>query len=187
MTDKLRELIEKISAVVEKDFNGRKVLMPIWYGETETGDVHIFGVPEAGDGAFPMAIIRLAFAERKIIRCVGAFEAWMILGAGVDSNDVMKAARAREIHKHPDRIEVMSLNGEDESRVLGCYRRIIRKVNGGPNARLDKAARQRALAPLRGHRIGNAIISQTPLLPAVRPRRGKVNARKSSIDYFSRL
>lgn len=104
--------------------------MPAFIAEWGDGNIAIYMTPWNGDldkDRF-LALMRLLFAAREVKRYVFIGEAWMVELSQEEGRKLDDLPRASA---HPNRIEVLSLIGVEEGRVIGARARLGRNVNGG--------------------------------------------------------
>jgi hypothetical protein len=125
----LREMIAFASEGSEVSFKKTGMVAPLWFGVTASGESFDLEPPHP-DKDFSIAMIRAYFALRNVVRYVSISEAWTIERA-LSDDEVAWIATHGGVAAHPDRIEVVMINGEDrDAGLLTAQRRIIRPPRG---------------------------------------------------------
>ena len=79
-------------------------------------------------------MIRAQFEMLDAVRCIYIGEAWTLTKDGTSVEEINKLVRERgSIANHPDRIEIVQVQGEDcECGQIMAQRRIVRPANRKP-------------------------------------------------------
>jgi hypothetical protein len=127
----LRRMLDHASAFCEKQFALRGEIAPMWHAITSTGETLIEPHPVQLGKDLAASLIRAWFDARDVIRYVYIGEAWTL-------HRMIKPEEQAEIFRkglseHPDRVEVVQLQGEDrEYGQIIASRNIIRPKIGKP-------------------------------------------------------
>jgi hypothetical protein len=129
----LRKLIEHASGFAEEAMRRLGEVAPIWHMLTRNGEEIVELMPPCESKDDAVALIRALMAIKDVVRYVYFAEAWFLDLRGADNlGAARKAAREayeKGIADHPDRIEVVTFQGEDaeSGRSMTGQRRIIRE------------------------------------------------------------
>jgi hypothetical protein len=128
---KLRDMLACASDFCEQRFERDGAIEPMWHAVTASGESFIehalpdFDEPEA------IATIHALFDLRDVVRYVFIYEAWTL--AGLLPADEMDRVSRSGLAAHPERIEVVTLQGEDRAcGQIVAHRRIIRPAGRQP-------------------------------------------------------
>jgi hypothetical protein len=135
----LRELIAFTSGQCDKIFARTGVIYPMWHAITSAGESFI-ETPRFDDKDVAVAMIRALFDLKDVVRYVFIDEAWT-LHRMIQPDEEEKIWR-EGLSKHPDRVEVVMIQGEDRDYgQIVAQRAIIRPAKGraylGPLQTLD--------------------------------------------------
>jgi hypothetical protein len=162
----LRDLIAFTSNFCDRQFAAKGMIIPIWHAVTSTGESLIQTAP-CDDKDLSVAMIRALFDIRDVVRYVFMDEAWTL--ARMLQPDEQAKIRREGLANHPDRIEVVMIQGEDrDCGQIMLHRDIIRPAKGRPylgplqslddlpfiphGARVQSEGRMVGLLPVRGTR-----------------------------------
>ena len=125
----LRDMIASASRSCDKLFKRRGEIQPTWHAVTAKGENLFQPHPVMLDKDAAMELIRLWFNLMDVIRYVHVAQAWTAL---VDPAEIMRIDR-EGLANHPDRVEVVKIQGEDRDygEIVG-HHRIIRPAKGKP-------------------------------------------------------
>jgi hypothetical protein len=126
----LRDLITFASEFCDRQFAAKGVIYPRWHAVTSSGE-QFYETSPLLDKDLAVAMIRALFDLRDVVRYVFIDEAWT-LSRMVQPGEEAKVQR-EGLSKHPDRVEVVMISGEDrECGQLMLHRNIIRPAKGKP-------------------------------------------------------
>jgi hypothetical protein len=126
----LREMLAFTSGQCDKIFARTGVIYPMWHAITSAGET-IIERPAFGDKDFAVAMIRALFDLKDVVRYVFVDEAWTLNRMVRPDED--EKIRREGIANHPDRVEVLMIQGEDrECGQIMLHRNIIRPASGKP-------------------------------------------------------
>jgi hypothetical protein len=127
----LRAMIDLVSEAAERRFKECGYVAPVWYAITADGE-QLAMTPPTPDKDFNAVLIRAAFEAADVVRYVFIDEAWT-LSKPIGDLDLEKVER-EGLSKHPDRVEVVLITGEDidAGQIMG-HRAIIRPKGGKPH------------------------------------------------------
>jgi hypothetical protein len=130
----LREMIEIASDAAEKLFQTRGVIMPMYHCVT-ADHVHFVAPAPHKDKDIGVAMMRLMFKVKHVVRYVFIDEAWIVDQSHTDAAEGAKleAYAARHgLANHPDRREIVMFLAEDLAGRLSAHRFILRPEHGKP-------------------------------------------------------
>jgi hypothetical protein len=133
----LRELLHHASGFAEKMIARKGELSPMWHAIRANGEQFIEPHPMM-EKDMANALIRAQFDLLDVVRYIYMGEAWtLVRQAGLPSSAAELASiKSDGISKHPDRVEVVMIQGEDkDAGQFMALREIIRtgnKVKLGP-------------------------------------------------------
>jgi hypothetical protein len=126
----LRDLIEFASRFCDRHFADHGVIYPLWHAVTSKGET-LIERPACDDKDLSVAMIRALFDLADVVRYVFIDEAWT-LSRLIQPNEEEKIYR-EGLSKHPERVEIVMIQGEDrECGQLMVHRNIIRPPKGKP-------------------------------------------------------
>ncbi|RXG91607.1 hypothetical protein [Bradyrhizobium zhanjiangense] len=107
----LRKMIDLASDFCDRTFDVKGEIAPSWHAITATGDRIIEPHPMFFGKDLAAALIRALFDLRDVVRYVYVGEAWTL-------NRIIRPEEQEEIFRkgiseHPDRVEVVQIQGED--------------------------------------------------------------------------
>jgi hypothetical protein len=135
----LRDMIAFASVQCDRIFATTGVLHPLWHAVTSSGET-LIETPPFNDKDMAVAMIRALFDLKDVVRYVFVDEAWTLLK--MVQPDEMKVIEREGLSKHPERVEIVMIQGEDsEYGQIVTHREIIRPAKGkaylGPIQTLD--------------------------------------------------
>src|SRR4051812_11692741 len=110
----LRDLIEHASRFCDSAMRIHGNVAPIWHMITADGEEIVELSPPIDDKDVSVMMIRILFELRNVVRYVYFAEAWMLAVTGKPS-DEERARWSEGLSNHPDRIEVVTFQAEDEN------------------------------------------------------------------------
>lgn len=126
----LRDMIAFASTGSERLFNKTGVVSPTWHGVTATSEYFELEPPHPNKD-MAVAMVRAYFELRDVVRYIFVFESWTL--ARLISDDEIAFIEQHGVAAHPDRVEVVSILGEDlDAGMLAAHRRIIRPRHRRP-------------------------------------------------------
>jgi hypothetical protein len=126
----LRELIAFASDFCDRMFAAKGVIYPMWHAVTSSGEQFV-ETTTFDDKDLSVAMIRALFDIRDVVRYVFMDEAWTLSRLIRPDEEAM--IQREGLSKHPDRVEVVMLSGEDrDCGQLMVHRNIIRPPKGKP-------------------------------------------------------
>ena len=126
----LRDMIAFASDFCDKKFRRDGEVRPMWHAVTSAGK-HFPIAASLGDKDADIAMVRALFELEDVVRYVFMNEAWTMARLLTDA-EVPKIKR-EGISKHPDRVEVLMLSGEDSDYgMIMMQRKIVRPPGGKP-------------------------------------------------------
>lgn len=126
----LRDMMDYASRLCERRFAKTGVIYPMWHAVAGNGEDLIFPGPP-GNKDTSVAIVRALFELRDVVRYVLMDEAWT-LNRLIEKGELDRVQRMG-LSRHPDRVEILMLAGEDrDCGHLQADRLIIRPTNGRP-------------------------------------------------------
>ena len=126
----LRKMIDHASAFCERHFAAKGEIAPMWHFINAKGEQFIEPHPPF-DKDTSMALIRALFDLNDVVRYIYMGEAWTL--DRMIKTDEMDEIRRTGLASHPDRCEIVQLQGEDsECGQLMGQRKIIRPKAGRP-------------------------------------------------------
>lgn len=127
----LRRMLDHASAFCDRHFAKKGEIAPMWHAVTADGQTIIEPHPMYLGKDMAAAMIRTFFDLRDVIRYVYVGEAWTL-------NRMIRREEEEEIFRkglseHPDRVEVVQIQGEDRDygQIIAA-RNIIRPPKGKP-------------------------------------------------------
>ncbi|TYL87461.1 hypothetical protein [Bradyrhizobium cytisi] len=127
----LRKMLDCASAFCERHFAAKGEIAPMWHAVTSDGRTLIEAHPVELGKDLAAAMIRTFFDLRDVVRYVYIGEAWTL-------NRMIRPEEHEELFRkglsqHPDRVEVVQLQGEDRDYgQIIMSRDIIRPNKGKP-------------------------------------------------------
>jgi hypothetical protein len=139
----LEQLIDKASSFAEIMMREKGEVAPIWHMITEGGEELIELTPPLENKDLAIALMKAAFEWLNVVRYVHFTEAWTLDYRGEKarkiSADEMQKIVDEGVRNHPDRVEVVMFQAEDnETGLITGHREIIRdkgKPHLGPMIR----------------------------------------------------
>jgi hypothetical protein len=126
----LRDLIMFASDFCDRQFAAKGIVYPLWHAVTSSGE-QFYETSPLQDKDLAVAMIRALFDLRDVVRYVFIDEAWT-LNRMLQPGEEEKVRRDG-LSKHPDRMEVVMISGEDhECGQMMVHRNIIRPAKGKP-------------------------------------------------------
>jgi hypothetical protein len=128
----LRQMLDEASAFCAHHFAKKGEIAPMWHAITADGETIIEPHPCELGKDMAAAMIRAFFDFRDVVRYVYIGEAWT-LDRMIRPEEQEEIFR-KGIAEHPERVEVVQLQGEDRDygQIIGA-RKIIRPANGKPH------------------------------------------------------
>jgi hypothetical protein len=127
----LRRMLDFASDFCERQFAKKGEIPPMWHAITSAGETLIEPHPVFLGKDMAAAMIRTFFNLRDVIRYIYIGEAWT-LSRMITPEEQAEIFR-KGISEHPDRVEVVQLQGEDHDYgQLIASRQIIRPEHGKP-------------------------------------------------------
>jgi hypothetical protein len=127
--DQLRGMVHHASHFCQRCFALRGEIAPMWHYVTSSGEQFLELQPP-GNKDVAMAMIRVLFDLHDAVRYVYMGEAWTLTRI----NEPIELDRHGGIAEHPDRIEIVQLQGEDATcGTMIAQHRIIRPANCKPH------------------------------------------------------
>ena len=129
--NELRRMLDHASAFCDRHFAKKGEIAPMWHAVTAGGQTIIEPHPTYLGKDMAAAMIRSFFDLRDVIRYVYIGEAWTL-------NRMIRPEEQEEIFRrglseHPDRVEVVQIQGEDRDYgQIIASRDIIRPAKGKP-------------------------------------------------------
>lgn len=125
----MRELLRYAVSFSEVAFARDGFIAPLWHAVTRDGD-HIIQTPPSPDKDTAAAMIRALFELRDVVRYIWMSEAWSVEKHPLTDADMALIAR-KGAKAHPDHIEIIAFQGEDEiAGLFTAHRQIIRPKHG---------------------------------------------------------
>lgn len=128
MTNTLREFITETDKKACEVFAITGEIEPVWHAITEYGEHKIMPGPSV-DKDTAALLMRAYFAIYKVVRYVFINEAWT-MWLPTDRLDEIPEIAEHGLADHPERIEVLMYQAEDETGLLTAHRNIIRPGHG---------------------------------------------------------
>jgi len=127
----LRLMFYRASQFCDAHFAQRGEIAPMWHAVTSTGRHLIEPHPTFLGKDMAMLMVRAFFKVEDVVRYVYVGEAWTL--DRMIKPEEEEAILRDGIENHPDRVEVVQLQGEDDEcgQIMG-QRRIIRPESGRP-------------------------------------------------------
>jgi hypothetical protein len=127
----LRRMFDRASQFCEAHFAVRGEIAPMWHAVTSTGETIIEPHPTFLGKDIAMVMIRAFFDAKDVVRYVYIGEAWTL--REMIKPEQVTAIMRDGLANHPDRVEIVQLQGEDQEcgQIMG-QRRIIRPESGRP-------------------------------------------------------
>ncbi len=157
----LEALLRRVSRMAEAMFDKRGDIDPIWLVENAKGEQRTLVTPvvtptplaAADEKKRIITKMRELFAENEVVRYARALEAWTLKAPEPEMTKEQAALRYAAMGytfaNHPDRREVVQIDGEDATEVLHAFRDIIRPAHGkaylgklGPIERMEHVESQ---------------------------------------------
>jgi hypothetical protein len=127
----LRRMFDRASQFCEAHFANRGEIAPMWHAVTSKGETIIEPHPIQLGKDIAMVLIRAFFDAKDVVRYVYIGEAWTL--DRMIEQDELDAITREGLFEHPDRVEVVQLQGEDiECGQIVGLRKIIRPESGRP-------------------------------------------------------
>lgn len=132
----LDKLIDHASAFCDRTFAIQGEIAPMWHAVNSRGEHKIMLHPVELGKDLAAAMIRAWLELEDAVRYIYMGEAWTIDQRTQNEAlqaEIMAMARAGKLHEHPDRLEIVQIQGEDhEVGQILVQRRIIRPRNRKP-------------------------------------------------------
>lgn len=128
----LRRMLNYASEFCEHHFTKKGEIAPMWHAITSCGETIIEQHPVHLGKDMAAAMIRMFFDLRDVVRYVYIGEAWTLerMIRPEEQEEIFR----KGISEHPDRVEVVQLQGEDrEYGQIIASRKIIRPKTGKPS------------------------------------------------------
>lgn len=129
--EQLRSMFDRASQFCEAHFAAHGEITPMWHAVTSEGETIIEQHPGFLGKDIAMVLIRAFFDAKDVVRYVYIGEAWTLkeMIKPEDAEAIMRDG----IANHPDRLEIVQLQGEDAEcgQIMG-QREIIRPESGWP-------------------------------------------------------
>jgi hypothetical protein len=119
----LHQFLERVSLLVEQEFQEEGTLEPTYVVITSTG-VLMVPMPTVSDKNFAIFLIKKLFEDLKPIAYVFYDEAWTWEGPEIE------VPMNKDISQHPDRKEIVHLAGEDYVSGFILASRTITRIEG---------------------------------------------------------
>lgn len=129
MIDTLHTFITAIDIKVVPIFHRIGAITPMWHVETAAGDIYVMAPP--GDKDTAALLMRAYFEIHDVVRYAFIDEAWTLTTPAITPEEIRRIAR-RGLADHPDRVEVLMYQAEDESGSATGHRVITRPLKGKP-------------------------------------------------------
>jgi len=129
MIDTLRDFIIKTDAKVTQIFDNAGEILPMWHSITESGEHKIVPSPPF-DKDIAALLMRAYFELNDVVRYVFVNEAWQLYAPAGFSDDELHEIARHGLSDHPNRIEALMYQAEDETGMLTAQRVITRPGNG---------------------------------------------------------
>jgi hypothetical protein len=127
----LRRMLDHASGFCDMAFAKKGEIAPMWHAITSTGGTIIEPHPTYLGKDMAAAMIRAVFDYADVVRYVYVGEAWTLqrMIRPEEHEEIFRKGLA----EHPDRVEVVQLQGEDHEygQIIG-QRKIIRPAGGKP-------------------------------------------------------
>jgi hypothetical protein len=166
----LEALLRRVSRVAEQMFAKQGDVDPLWLVETASGEQQTLVTPIVGPTPLAAAEqkeriaakMRELFTENGVVRYARAMEAWTLKAPQQAMTEeqvgLFYAGLGYTFATHPDRREIICIEGEDASGALTAFREIIRPPHGkphlgqlGPIERIHMGGRWLGLLPNAAH------------------------------------
>lgn len=107
----LMSLLQHAEEFVHDQFGAEGHFTPMWFAETKSGDrLGILTPFESGTSKDVISqVIKQMFRDKQVVRFIFATEAWSLDPMPTRMEDIPTGS----IANHPDKVEVLMLNGED--------------------------------------------------------------------------
>ena len=127
----LRDMLALASDFCELRFARNGEVEPTWHALTAAGESFIERALPDFDGPDALATVHALFDLRDVVRYVFMYEAWT-LARLLPANEMDRISRSG-LANHPERVEVVTLQGEDRAcGQIVAHRRIIRPAGRKP-------------------------------------------------------
>lgn len=127
----LRHMLACASTFCELRFANAGAIDPIWHAVTSSGESFIEPARADFDTAESLALVHMLFELRDVVRYMFVHQAWT-LARTVPAAEMDRISR-HGLAEHPDRVEVVMLQGEDhDCGQIVAQRRIIRPARRQP-------------------------------------------------------
>ncbi|WP_166304646.1 hypothetical protein [Bradyrhizobium sp. 2S1] len=128
---RLRQMFDRASQFCEAHFAAFGEITPMWHAVTSSGETIIEQHPGYLGKDIAMVVIRAFFDAKDVVRYVYIGEAWT-LDRMIEPGE-QEAIMRDGLTNHPDRVEIVQLQGEDHEcgQIMG-QRKIIRPESGRP-------------------------------------------------------
>lgn len=132
----LRAMLDFASGFCERMFAKKGEVAPMWHAVKRNGEQFVEPHPQQLGKDLASAMIRAQFNLLDVVRYIYIGEAWTVdkqVSEQALQEEVLAYARQGRLHEHPDRIEIVQLQGEDYEcgQIMG-QRVIKRPSNGKP-------------------------------------------------------
>jgi hypothetical protein len=127
----LRQMLDYASWFCERHFAQKGEIAPMWHCVTSSGEQFIEPHPAVPNKDLAVALVRAMFDVRDVVRYVYMGEAWTL--SRMIQPEEQELIFRRGLANHPDRVEIVQLQGEDQDygQMIG-QRKIIRPAKGNP-------------------------------------------------------
>jgi hypothetical protein len=128
----LRKMIAVTSRACDVAFRGTGMVAPMWFAVSASGEKFDVEPPSFLGKDTCVAMVRAFFKTKDVVRYVFVDEAWTIERAINDKAELDSIYR-HGVASHPDRVEVVVIQGEDrDCGQIVAHRRIMRPANQRP-------------------------------------------------------
>jgi hypothetical protein len=128
----LREMIAIASDACDVAFRKTGMVTPLWFAISASGEQFDVEPPSFLDKDTCVALVRAFFCVKDVVRYIFVDEAWTIERTINDKAELDLIYR-HGVASHPDRVEVVVIQGEDrDCGQLVAHRRIMRPANRQP-------------------------------------------------------
>lgn len=124
----MNEFIEFVSAQTERIFHQTGCVLPMYHAIKRDGHHIVCPMPDANKDT-AVAIVRALFELQDVVRYVFIDEAWTVCAKSEEA-DALRNMAERGIASHPDRVEIILFNAEDENEGLTMGMRDIIRGKG---------------------------------------------------------
>ena len=124
----LRDLIEWAANNIEKRFKNTGRVLPMWHAETATETLIIAATFEHKNAT--TAALTELFRDERVLRYLFIDEAWVVKQPDGIAPADLKRMRQHGLSDHPDRQEIVMIQGEDANGTTTATLPIIRPAKG---------------------------------------------------------